>query len=284
MAWRHITGGSAEPVKGMLSECFVYDSRNLSFQVFLFAHIPPGKFERFYQYFNEENQYGFPWLKSHYNVKFLNILKTYSDCIHLQLYGHHHTDTFKLIKDGNDLKGVGLLAPAVTPWRSTLAPETGANNPGLRLFKYDMETGEVLRVSLVIFQQKSDILYCISDCGLWSILGEFICCQHRRHCQLATRIQFQKLLQCPWLEGKFFSKCCRANDEQWVIFCQILSDQLCAKVGLWRQQSNLLWHRLQKLPHLCNHKTRLRGIWRLYQSQLHFKHYLFYNDFAFRTD
>ena len=27
--------------------------------------------------------------------------------------------------------------------RSTLATETGANNPGLRLYKYDTEAGEV---------------------------------------------------------------------------------------------------------------------------------------------
>ena len=39
--------------------------------------------------------------------------------------------------------GVGLLVPGVTPWRSTLAPETGANNPGLRLVEYDQQTGEV---------------------------------------------------------------------------------------------------------------------------------------------
>ena len=33
-----------------------------------------------------------------------------------------------------------LLAPAVTPWKSTL-PGVGANNPAIRLFKYDRSTG-----------------------------------------------------------------------------------------------------------------------------------------------
>lgn len=33
-----------------------------------------------------------------------------------------------------------LLCPAVTPWKSTL-PGVGANNPSIRLFKYDRETG-----------------------------------------------------------------------------------------------------------------------------------------------
>ena len=112
--------------------------------VLLFAHIPPGKFERFYQYFSEESQQGYPWLKPSYNEKLLEILIAYSDIIPIQLYGHHHTDTFKLIKDKNGkVVSVGLLAPAVTPWISTLAPETGGNNPSLRLFKYESASGKV---------------------------------------------------------------------------------------------------------------------------------------------
>ena len=113
-------------------------------QVFLFAHIPPGKFERFYQTYEEKQ--GFPWFNPDYNKKYLGTLQNYSDVLHLQLYGHHHTDMFKLITDGSEgnVVGVGLLAPAVTPWLSTLAPETGANNPALRLFKYNNITGEVI--------------------------------------------------------------------------------------------------------------------------------------------
>ena len=55
-----------------------------------------------------------------------------------QFYGHQHSDA---------LKSLGTtwaaMSPSVTPWRSTLAPETGANNPGLRLVTYDKDTGEV---------------------------------------------------------------------------------------------------------------------------------------------
>merc|ERR1719510_2182139 len=121
------------------------EAKNSGKNVILFAHIPPGKFERFYQYFEEEQQQGFPWLKPKYNSKFLDILIQYSDIIPIQLYGHHHTDTFKLIRDKNgNVVSVGLLAPAVTPGKSTLAPETGANNPSLRLFKYDTTTGMIV--------------------------------------------------------------------------------------------------------------------------------------------
>jgi len=127
------------------------DAKQNDKKVFLFTHIPPGKFERFYQEF--EDSYGFPWFKEDYNFRYLQILQEYADTIHLQLYGHHHTDTFKLIRnqpdfDGtgleNEVIGVGILAPAVTPWNSTLAPETGANNPAIRLFKYNIKTGEIL--------------------------------------------------------------------------------------------------------------------------------------------
>ncbi len=110
----------------------------------LIAHIPPGKFERFYQFYKEENQFGFPWFRDDFNNRYLDILEEFSDVIHLQLYGHHHTDTFKIMRNASgDAFGFGLLAPAVTPWRSTLAPETGANNPSLRLFKFDPTSGKV---------------------------------------------------------------------------------------------------------------------------------------------
>ena len=36
-----------------------------------------------------------------------------------------------------------LMAPAVTPWRSTI-PGMGANNPGLRYYTYDRHTGTIL--------------------------------------------------------------------------------------------------------------------------------------------
>jgi hypothetical protein len=46
-------------------------------------------------------------------------------------------------RDGTPVS-LGLLVPGVTPWNSTLAPETGANNPGLRLFQYDEDTGRIV--------------------------------------------------------------------------------------------------------------------------------------------
>ena len=48
-----------------------------------------------------------------------------------------------LSSGGEEPVSWALLAPGVSPMNSTLAPETGANNPGIRLFKYDKINGQV---------------------------------------------------------------------------------------------------------------------------------------------
>ena len=50
----------------------------------------------------------------------------------------------KIFLSGSGLPvSAALLVPGVSPMRSTLATETGANNPGLRLYKYDAGSGQV---------------------------------------------------------------------------------------------------------------------------------------------
>ena len=87
---------------------------------------------------------GYPWFTPDHNRRFLDLAAAYNTTLTMQVYGHHHTDAMKVMKDAEGSPaGLGLLAPGVTPWRSTLAPETGANNPGVRLVEYDDQTGEV---------------------------------------------------------------------------------------------------------------------------------------------
>ena len=107
------------------------------------AHIPPGKFERFYQEYND--QFGFPWFSDAYNDRYLELMDESSDVIAFHFYGHHHTDMIKFLKSPNtgEVSSLALLTPGVTPWISTLANETGGNNPGLRLYHYDKTTGDV---------------------------------------------------------------------------------------------------------------------------------------------
>jgi len=122
-------------------------------KLLIFSHIPPGKFERFYQFCGEEKgcdmnggYHGFHWLSKDFNTRYLELVEKYSQAIAGQLFAHHHTDSFKvfLSSAGNEPISWALLAPGVSPMNSTLAPETGANNPGLRLFKYDRSSGQIV--------------------------------------------------------------------------------------------------------------------------------------------
>ncbi|KAL3868431.1 hypothetical protein ACJMK2_041239 [Sinanodonta woodiana] len=114
------------------------DARKSKENVFLVAHIPPGLFEKIPN---------FPWFHEDYNKRYLDLLQKHADIITAQFYGHEHTDSFRLLYDSNSTEkpiGCLLLSPSVTPWMSTL-PGVGANNPSIRLFEYDLETGIIKR-------------------------------------------------------------------------------------------------------------------------------------------
>ena len=73
-------------------------------------------------------------------------LADFKPTISAQLFAHHHTDSIKIFHSDNEPVSMALLVPGVSPMKSTLATETGANNPGVRLFKYDMNTGQVEQI------------------------------------------------------------------------------------------------------------------------------------------
>ncbi|CAB3396898.1 unnamed protein product [Caenorhabditis bovis] len=101
---------------------------NCSSTVHIIAHIGPGVFERTPNY---------TWFRDEYNERFLNLTVRYAKTIGWMLFGHHHTDTFHIVKD-NDGKPVqvAIMAPAVTPWFSSL-PGAGSNNPAFRIYDTD---------------------------------------------------------------------------------------------------------------------------------------------------
>ncbi|CAL4104192.1 unnamed protein product, partial [Meganyctiphanes norvegica] len=123
-------------------------------KVFLMGHIPPGTFERY-----QQTPQGFHWYQPKYNDRFIQIIVENSDVIKGQFFAHHHTDSFRLFFSESDGNGrfrhtsesrvpvsFQLLVPGVTPWKSSLSPETGANNPAIRLITYDDQTGQVLDI------------------------------------------------------------------------------------------------------------------------------------------
>jgi sphingomyelin phosphodiesterase acid-like 3 len=107
------------------------DAKSKGEMVHIVSHIPPGVFER---------TPNFTWLLNKYNKKFLQITVKYSTTIKWMLFGHHHTDTFHILKDNNkNPVQVMLMAPAVTPWFSDLEG-AGSNNPSFRIIDYDSKT------------------------------------------------------------------------------------------------------------------------------------------------
>uniref|UniRef100_H2Z1U7 Uncharacterized protein n=1 Tax=Ciona savignyi TaxID=51511 RepID=H2Z1U7_CIOSA len=111
-------------------------AKSMSKKVYVIGHVPPGHFELVdYKY----------WYYPEYNVRYVEIIKQYSDVIIGQFFGHHHTDTFRMFYDdnGNAVSSL-LIAPGVTPWMTTLpGADDGANNPGIRLFEFDATTMEI---------------------------------------------------------------------------------------------------------------------------------------------
>ncbi|XP_017779074.1 PREDICTED: acid sphingomyelinase-like phosphodiesterase 3b [Nicrophorus vespilloides] len=105
--------------------------------VYLVGHMPPGSDERQRAMMHQAH---FAY-SEHHNKRYLKLVRKYADIIVGQFFGHLHSDSFRVIynEHGRPVSWA-MLAPAVTPRRTT----DGANNPGLRLYKFDKDSGQVL--------------------------------------------------------------------------------------------------------------------------------------------
>ena len=114
--------------------------------VFIVAHVPPGGFERGHGEDGMEINFNSPKEHAHdINQRFVQILTEQRNAkkIQGQLYGHLHTDTFRLFLDSatrGEARGVGFMASSVTPvvWGHINQHESGVlgTNPSVRLFTY----------------------------------------------------------------------------------------------------------------------------------------------------
>ncbi|KAI6171041.1 hypothetical protein M3Y97_01081100 [Aphelenchoides bicaudatus] len=103
------------------------EAKKQKIPVIIVAHIAPGMYER---------KAKFQWFRDNYNAKFLKIVNDYQDVIKNMIFGHHHTDTFHVVRDsGGTATHVCWMCPAVTPWYSDLGD--AANNPAFRLYKFN---------------------------------------------------------------------------------------------------------------------------------------------------
>lgn len=109
------------------------EAANNNEKVYIIGHVPPGFFEK---------KRSKPWFTAKFNEQYLKLIQKHHPVILGQFFGHHHTDSFRMIynTDGSPISTI-FLTPGVTPWKTTLPGVTdGANNPGIRLFEYDTET------------------------------------------------------------------------------------------------------------------------------------------------
>ncbi|KAM3961013.1 cyclic GMP-AMP phosphodiesterase SMPDL3A [Aphomia sociella] len=105
--------------------------------VYLVAHAGPGVEERHNA--GSSSAAGGGELTPNANGRLLHVIRTYSDVIVGQFYGHRHADTFRLIYSDGQPVSWALLAPSVTPRGAG-----SISNPGLRLYKFDSISGKVL--------------------------------------------------------------------------------------------------------------------------------------------
>ena len=125
-------GGQFAFMENVLSEAAANDGI-----VHVIAHIPPGVFER---------TPNFTLMSPEYNKRLLDITVKYASTIKWMIFGHHHTDTFHIVKDksGNPVQ-LMLMAPAVTPWFSDLEG-AGSNNPSFRVIEYNETTWDYIDI------------------------------------------------------------------------------------------------------------------------------------------
>ncbi|KAM9003723.1 acid sphingomyelinase-like phosphodiesterase 3a [Sarcophilus harrisii] len=109
-------------------------SRQNKEKVYVIGHVPVG----YLPYSRNTTA-----IREYYNEKLIGIFHKYSDIIVGQFYGHTHRDSIMVLADrkGNPVSSL-FVAPAVTPVKSVLEKQT--NNPGVRLFQYDLDDYRLL--------------------------------------------------------------------------------------------------------------------------------------------
>ncbi|CAB0014726.1 unnamed protein product [Nesidiocoris tenuis] len=101
--------------------------------VYLVGHMAPGADER--------QPDAPPIFKEVYSRRLIKLMRKYSDIIVGQFFGHLHSDTFRVIySEMRRPVNWMLMAPALSPRRTS----SGANNPGVRLYKFETSSGQVL--------------------------------------------------------------------------------------------------------------------------------------------
>ncbi|XP_033340709.1 acid sphingomyelinase-like phosphodiesterase 3b [Megalopta genalis] len=99
--------------------------------VYIVGHTPPGV---------DERDSGAAAFSESHNNRYLQLVRQNADIIGGQFFGHWHSDTFRVVyTDGGEPVSWIMMAPSISP-----STPGGPNNPGLRLYKFETSTGQVL--------------------------------------------------------------------------------------------------------------------------------------------
>uniref|UniRef100_A0A182FD73 Sphingomyelin phosphodiesterase C-terminal domain-containing protein n=1 Tax=Anopheles albimanus TaxID=7167 RepID=A0A182FD73_ANOAL len=106
-------------------------------KVYIVGHIPPGSDER---HIGHTIPFGHSSFTEKNNARYLRLVKRYSSIIQGQFFGHLHSDSFRVVYNevGKPVSWM-MIAPSISPRRSS-----ESNNPAMRLYKFDTDTGQVL--------------------------------------------------------------------------------------------------------------------------------------------
>ncbi|XP_055623192.1 acid sphingomyelinase-like phosphodiesterase 3b [Toxorhynchites rutilus septentrionalis] len=119
-----------------LEDVLAKSSRNKE-TVYIVGHIPPGSDER---HIGHTMPYGHTSFTEKNNLRYLRLVKKYSSIIQGQFFGHLHSDSFRVVYSDNGTPvSWMMIAPSISPRRMGLS-----NNPAMRLYKFDTDTGQVL--------------------------------------------------------------------------------------------------------------------------------------------
>ncbi|XP_054258449.1 acid sphingomyelinase-like phosphodiesterase 3b [Macrosteles quadrilineatus] len=132
--WTGEEGGEDPGGQWQWLETLMAKSYRLKETIYLVGHMAPGTDERL----------GSPSRTSmapRHNSRYLRLVRRYADIITGQFFGHLHSDTFRVVYNeaGRPVSNI-FIAPSVTPKRSS----SGFNNPAIRLYKFNSDTGQVI--------------------------------------------------------------------------------------------------------------------------------------------
>ncbi|XP_062552572.1 acid sphingomyelinase-like phosphodiesterase 3b [Armigeres subalbatus] len=140
------SGGHASALSGSSShesekqwtwlESVLAQSKDSKKFVYIVGHIPPGSDERHIGHI----PYGHTSFTEKNNLRYLRLVKKYSEIIQGQFFGHLHSDSFRVVySDSGKPISWMMIAPSITPRKMS-----ESNNPAMRLYKFDTDTGQVL--------------------------------------------------------------------------------------------------------------------------------------------